>query len=146
MKVEIFTDYRSGSTPGSVTIPYKGVEISVSTFGEHGEVAVFNSREDRSALQVFHGATADSIKDAFIFVDKLKTGRNRYTQVDETMCDLMTIKQYIQAVRDGMILDSDGHGHPVGFARLEDNDTFINPSAKGDDIPDATLFIAWYNK
>src|SRR6266576_3783228 len=128
MKVEIFTDYTPGKpTQGSVTIPYQGYEISVSSFGRDGEVAVFTSRKDHTALQTFYGATAESIQKAFVYVDALKKTSGYRSPVVSDACDLLDIAEYLEMAKVGSIIDYDGHGHPVNAEKMEDPNIFINP-------------------
>lgn len=64
-------------------------------------------------------------------------------QFDKDDGDLMTVKDFVNSVADGMFIDYDGYGNPVRNNRLANIDIF--PS-QVHEIPDTATHILWYNR
>jgi hypothetical protein len=58
---------------------------------------------------------------------------------------VMTVKEFLDNVRLTAYTDDDGCGHPA-VNGVEDKSVTIAPSALGQDIPEGTTHIFWYNK
>jgi hypothetical protein len=73
--------------------------------------------------------------------------------VDPQLGDLMTIPEYLEAINDGLITDSDGMGNPVKdgleVAPPVGDDgwpAWIYPSQGLDVIPEDATHIVWFNR
>lgn len=59
--------------------------------------------------------------------------------------DVMSVEEYLDAVRGGGFIDYDGFGHPVADGK-EDDEIFIKPSKGAAAIPSWATHVAWYNR
>ena len=60
--------------------------------------------------------------------------------------DLMTIEEYLAAVRCQLFTNDDGFGEPVKDLRTPAKLVCIKPSMAGRDIPEDATHIVWHNK
>lgn len=55
-----------------------------------------------------------------------------------------SLKEYLEDVKDGDLIDYDGYGHPIVDGKMLE-DIVVKPS-RPDLIPEGTTHIKWYNR
>lgn len=86
-----------------------------------------------------------NIKDDYDEIKEIEANDTYSKTVNKTLgTSLMTVQQFKNDVTDGMLIDYDGHGHPVKDMMMKPN-TYVYPS-RIRKIPKDATHIMWYNR